>query len=112
MKATPITRAIPTNAHRPASILSPKQEMTAAEFQPILDRELDKLNANGNVYNINNPKIVLAGILGVINGAKSMAEDNPRFEEGIKAFGFDKIQRLIEEALQESVIRTGRGQLR
>jgi len=112
MKSEPITKAVYTNAHRSATILSPKAAIDNTEFQPILDKELDRLNENGSVYNISNPKIVLAGILGVINGAKSMVDDNPRFEEGIKAFGFDKIQRLIEEALQESVIKTGRGQIR
>ena len=112
MKAEPINKGIPIHGHRPISSLSPKKDLDGTEFQPILDKELDKLNASGSIYNIENPKIVLAGILGIINGVKTVTEDNPSCGREYKSFGFDKIQHLIEDALRDTVIRTGRGQLR
>lgn len=112
MRVEPINKGIPIHGNRTAAALSPKQKVDSEEFRPILDKEIDKLNASGNVFNIEQPKIVLAGVLGIINGVDSLNESSPKYAEETKAFGFDKIKALIEEALKESVIKSGRGQLR
>lgn len=109
MKVNGISKEI--HKHAP-TILLPKKNVDATGFQAVLDAELDKLNNSGSIYMIEQPKLVLAGILGVVNGVKSLIDDCPKMEEEVKAFGFDKIQKLIEEALQQTVIGTGRGQTR
>ena len=109
MKVNGISKEI--HKHAP-TILSPKKNVDATGFQSVLDTELDKLNSSGSIYMIEQPKIVLAGILGIINGVKSLNEDNPKLTEEVKAFGFDKIQSLIDDALRQTVIKSGRGQTR